>query len=205
MLHAMGQGTTEGDPQDTINLLPDQLVKIHDFTVPPQPSGHVLDLAGFFPGNMLDKIDAELLVASRDCGIEIYLLTVPSLKKDTLVPFTKEVCSVWTKGKFGAAIVFDDESGQVAIEQSDFVVKRFYEIELSKLLKDRMNPEKRPRLSRDGLVYATNSLRDSICVLKRRADDEDRRAHTKQVVLVAAALVLGCLVIFDLYRRKLAT
>lgn len=202
ILQASGQGTSAGNQGDTIDLLPDQLVKTYDFTVPPRPSGHVLDLAGFLQGNMLEKINAELAEASRDCGIEIYLLIVTSLKKDTLLPFTKEVCSAWTKGTFGAAIVFDDETGRVAIERSEVVAKRYYEFELSKLLKDRMNPEKRPRLSRDGLAYTTNSLRDAICVLKRRADDEDRRAHIKQVVLLVV-LICGSLVVFYLFRRKL--
>ena len=188
--------------QDVLNTLPIEPTTAYDFKIPPRPSGHILDTAHFLPQEMLQTLDDALSREARDHGVNIYLLTVPSVQKNTLEPFTQRVAEEWTRGLFGATIVFDDGTGRVAIQQSDQVAKRFYEFELSVLLKDTMSTSKRPRLSREALQHTTLNLKDSVYALKMRADREDRNSLRTRMgfgILGLLALVLGG---FEYFRRR---
>ena len=204
--HTFGQDDgLLADPKDTINLLPSQLAREYAFKILPRPPGHVLDNAHFLTPEILQRLDDALSQEAREHGVHIYLLTVASVQKNALQPFTKQVADTWTKGLFGATIVFDDGTGHVAIEQSDAVTKRFYEFELSQLLRDTMSSAKRPRLSREGLEHTTKGVKAALHELKMRADHEDRNSLLTRVALSIAGVVALLVGAFEYFRRRPAT
>ena len=199
------ENTSLSDPPEVLNTLPIELPKAYDFKIPPKPSGQILDTAHFLTQTMLENLEEALSREARDNDVHVFLLTVPSVQKNALDPFTQRVAAAWTKDLFGATIVFDDGSGHLAIQQSDQVTKRFYEFELSALLKDPMSSSKRPKLSRDALQHATLNLMNALHTLKMRANREDRRALWTRVVLGTLGLVAVGLGGFEYYRRSKIT
>lgn len=186
--------------QDDLDVLPIDRNANTDLPIPPRPQQPVLDNAHFLSAEMLRAMNDSLSADARDFGLHVYVLTVPSLPKKTLESFTQRVAAEWTKGLFGAVIVFDDGTGIVAIEKSEAVSKRFYEFEITALLKDSMRSDKRPRLSRDGLKHTTTSMSNALKELKLRADREDTESfYTKIGVAgfaIMAILTLGTLQYF---------
>ena len=183
-----------GDSLEILNALPIKLTKVFHFKIPPRPSGHVLDTAHFLTPEMLQSLEASLSREAKDYGVEIYLLTMPSVEKNTLEPFTQAVADEWTKGLFGATLVFDDGTGLVSIEQSAVVKKRFYEFELSRLLRDTASSAKRPKLSRAGLEHTTMAVKGALHEFKMRANREDRNALLTRVgvcVVGILAVIVG--------------
>ena len=187
---------------DKLNTLPVDSSKAYDFKIPSRPGGHVLDTAHFLTQETLKRLDDALSKEAHDHGVNVYLLTVPSVQKDTLNPFTQRVAEQWITGLFGATIVFDDETGRVAIQQSDLVTKRFYEFELSVLLKDTMNTSKRPRLSREGLEHTAVSVKTALHELKDRVDHEDRNSRLMRVGLGIVGLFAVLVGVFEYFRRR---
>ena len=200
---AIGEDVTSlADPKEVLNSLTIEIPKVFDFKIPPRPSGHVLDMARFITPETQQRLDDALAQEARDQGVDIYLLIVPSLQKNTLDPYTQRVAEVWMKGLFGAVIVFDDGTGRVAIQQSDVVSKRFYEFELSTLLRDAMNSAKRPRLSREGLEHTTLRTKAALHELKLRADREDRSSFFTRMGLAGVGLLAILLATFEYFRRR---
>ncbi len=180
--------------QDVLNTLPLETASEFKFQIPPRPDGHIIDTAHFLTQDMLQNLEGALSREARDHDVNIYLLIVPSVQKNALDPITKQVAEAWTKNLFGATVVFDDGTGHVAIQQSEQVSKRFYEFELSVLLKDPMSVSKRPRVSREALQHTTLNLKDALHTLKMRANREDRNSLLTQIalgVLGLLAVVLG--------------
>lgn len=197
--------TSLADRKDVLNTLPIELTTVFDFSIPPRPNGHVLDTAQFLTTEMKQRLEDELSTEARDYGVDIYLLTLPSVQKDTLEPFTRKVAKTWMKGVFGAAIVFDDGTGKVAIQQSDEAAKHFYEFELSLLLKETNNAAKRPRLSRDGLEHTTKSVKAALHELKMRANRDERKSR---LTMWSTAIVGGLAALIGMFgylRRGSAT
>ena len=182
---------SRGDSLEVLNAFPIELTKVFDFKIPPRPAGHVLDTAHFLTPETLQSLEASLSREAVDYGVEIYLLTVPTVAKNTLEPFTQAVTREWTKDLFGAVLVFDDRTGLVSIEQSDVVKKRFYEFELSRLLRETASSAKRPKLSRAGLEHTTLAVKGALHELKMRANREDRNTLLTRVGLC----VLGILAV----------
>ena len=200
---AIGEdGTSLANSKDILNIMPIELAPKFDFKIPSRPAGHVLDNAHFLTPEILQRLDDTLSQEAREHRVDVYLLTVPSLQKGALDPFTKQVGEAWTKGLFGATIVFDDETGHVAIEASDKLVSRFYEFELSALLRDSMSSKKRPRLSREGLEHTTNSVRTAVHELKMRANKEDHNSFLTQVGLAIVGIVAALVGTFEYFRRR---
>ena len=164
--------------------------------------GHVLDNAHFLTPEILQRLDGILFQEAREHDVNIYLLTIASVQKNGLAPFTKQVASHWTKGLFGATIVFDDGTGHVAIEPSEMVTKRFYEFELSLLLQDSMSATKRPRLSREGLEYTTKGVKAALHELKMRANQEDRNSLLTRVGLTTVGFVALIVGAFEYFKRR---
>ena len=193
--------TSLADPKTILNAMPLDGPALA-FKIPPRPPGHILDNAHFLTQEMLLRLESVLAQEARDNGVDIYLLTVPSVEKNTLEPFTDQVMKAWMNGLFGATIVFDDGTGRVAFGQSDVVTRRFYEYELSVLLRDSMSSGKRPRLSRDGLEHTTMSVKAALHELKLRANHQDRNSLLKRAGLALIALV-GLLVgALEYFRRR---
>ena len=103
--------------QDMLNSLPVDATAVYDFKIPPKPTGHVLDMAHFLAEEMIQSLDEELTKEAREHDVQVYLLIVPSVQKNALDPFTRQVADAWTKGFFGATIVFDDATGHVSIHR----------------------------------------------------------------------------------------
>ncbi len=197
--------TSLADRKDVLNTLPIELTTVFDFKIPPRPDGHVLDTAHFLTVETKQSLEDELSLEARNHGVNIYLLTVPSVQKNALEPFTQKVSQTWTKGLFGATLVFDDGTGKVAIQQSEDVAKRFYEFELSLLLKDTNNLTKRPKLSRDGLENTTKSVKTALHELKMRANREDRKSRLTMwgtAIIGAVAAFFG---VFGYLHRRSGT
>ena len=190
------------DPKNFLNVLPIELASMHDFKIPPRPVGHLLDSAHFLPPETQQRLDEMLAQEARENGVNVYLLTVPSIPKNSINPFTKRLAEAWTKDLFGAVIVFDDGTGRVCIEASEKVRSRFYEFELSALLLESMSPTKRPRLSRDGLEHTTTSVKAAIHELKMRANREDRNSLLTRVVLAVVGIVALLVGAFEYFRRR---
>ena len=176
--------------QELTNNLPFEKTERVDVLIPPRPMDHVLDNAHFLGSEARQSLVDLLAAHSREHGVNVFVLIVPSLPKNALETYTKQVTEIWTKDLFGGVVVFDDATGQVAIEKSEQVSKRFYEFELSVLLRDTMKPEKRPRLSRDGLVYTSKSIADALVKLKVRADDEDKQSFRRKAGLSIFLIIL---------------
>ena len=193
--------TSLADPKTILNAMPLDGPALA-FKIPPRPAGHILDNAHFLTQEMLLRLEGVLSQEARDNGVDIYLLTVPSVEKNTLEPFTEQVMKTWMNGLFGATIVFDDGTGRVSIGQSDVVTNRFYEYELSVLLRESMNSAKRPRLSRDGLEHTTMSVKAALHELKLRANHQDRNSLLMRAGLALIGLV-GLLVgALEYFRRR---
>ena len=199
---AMGEDISLSDSKDILNLMPIELTRVFEFKIPPRPTSHVLDTASFLTPELLHSLEDTLSKESREHGVDIYLLTVPSVQKKALEPFTQQVAETWMKGLFGATIVFDDGTGQVAIQQSEVVTKRFYEFELTALVRDTMSTTKRPRLSREGLEHTTLSMKTALHELKSRANREDRNSLLTRVGLTIVTLVSVLLGAFEYYRVR---
>ena len=151
---------------------------------------------------IVQGLEDTLSQEARDHKVNVYVLTVPSLPKNALSPFAKEVAAAWIKGRFGAVIVFDDGTGKVAIETSDVVSGRFYEFELTALLKSSMTFSKRPRHSRDGLQHTTKSVQSALHELKMRANREDRSSFLMRLGLSFVGLIALALGAFEYFRRR---
>ena len=194
--------TSLADSKDLLNTMPIELTKVFDFKIPPRPDGYVLDMAHFLTPEMKQSLDDILAQEARDHGVSVYLLTMPTLQKDTLDPYTQKVTEAWMKGLFGATLVFDDGTGRVAIQQSEEVTKRFYEFELSQLLRETNSAAKRPRLSRAGLDYTVRNVQAALHELKMRANRADRKAHLTQLGLAAVGLLAILLVVGQYFWRR---
>ena len=199
---AAQEGVSLSNSPDVLNAMPIQPASGFNFKIPEKPPGHILDTAHFLQPEMLQRLDSALLQESQAHGVDVYLLTVPSVKKDTFDPFTRRVADAWTKDCFGAVIVFDDGTGNVAIQPSEKVAKRFYEFELSALLKDTMSTKKRPRLSRDGLEHTAMSVRDALHELKMRANREERNSLITQAGLAVVVLLAALSGAFAYFRQR---
>lgn len=196
------QSPASVSPDGRIDLLPGQLSKEYKFDIPKRPEGRILDLAHFLPEDVRKRLDEELQQESRTNGADVYVLVVPSLAKDTLAPFTKQVSDAWMKDLFGAVIVFDDATGVLSIEESEKLTKNFYEFELARLLHDSMAPSKRPRLSRAGLEHTIVAVKDAVRELKGRADKAEHNSRNTQLglgIVALAALLIGA---FAFLRRR---
>ena len=178
---AHGQSTL-----DTLVL--DQDAKTN-LPVPPRPSDFVLDSARFLGEETRRNLIESLSKEAKDHGVSVYLLTVPSLPKNGIGPFTKRVAEEWTKDLFGAVVVFDDGTGLVSIERSELVSKRFYEFEFAAILRESMRLGKRPRLSRDGLFHTMKSVSAALSELKLRANKEDRDSLYTKIAAGSLALL----------------
>lgn len=187
---------------DVLNTLPVDTASEFKFIIPPRPAGHILDSAHFLTEEIFNRLNTTLEKESKDAGVDVLLLVVPSLQKNSLDPFTQKVSEVWTSGLFGAVVVFDDGTGRVSIQQSENVTKRFYEFELSVLLKDSMGSKKRPRPSREGLEHTTLSTMSALHELKMRAETNDRDSKKKRVILATVGIIAVLLGIFEYSRRK---
>lgn len=194
--------TSMADSKDLLSSLPIELTTGVNFKIPPRPGGHVLDTAHFLSSELLQKLDDALSQESRESGVDIYLLTVPSVQKNTLDPFTRRVSESWTKGLFGATLVFDDGTGRVAIERSDEVAKRFYEFELSQLLKETNSSAKRPKLSREGLEYTAIGVKNALHELKMRANREDRNSRLTRWAFAIVGLLAVFVGMIEYARRR---
>ena len=199
---AMGEDISLSDSKDILNVMPIELTRVFEFKIPPRPTGHVLDTASFLTPELLRSLEDTLSKESREHGVDIYLLTVPSFQKKALEPFTQQVAETWMKGLFGATIVFDDGTGQVAIQQSKVVTKRFYEFELTALVRDTMSTTKRPRLSREGLEHTTLSMKTALHELKSRANREDRNSFLTRMGLAAVGLLAVLMGMLEYFRRR---
>ena len=197
--------TTLADSKDLLNTLPIELPKVFNFKIPSRPAGHVLDTANFLPAAMKQSIEDALSQEARDYGVYIYLLTVPSVEKNTLDPFTQQVTQAWMKDLFGATLVFDDGNGRVAIQQSDEVTKRFYEFELSQLLRETNSATKRPRLSRAGLDYTVGNVKSALHDLKIRANLADHKTRMTQLGLAILGLLAVLIGTWEYSRRRQGT
>ena len=124
------EGPSLSDPKDVLSVLPTQSAAGFNFKIPPKPSGRVLDTAHFLGSEMLQRIEEILSKEVSANGVEVFLLTIPSVQKGALNAFTQKVAEAWTKDVFGAVIVFDDGTGNVAVQASEKVTNRFYEFEL---------------------------------------------------------------------------
>lgn len=173
-----------------------------DFKIPPKPQGHVLDSAHFLQPEIVQRLESALMQDSDGHRVDVYILTVPSIQKGAFEAFTRQVAVEWMKGLFGAVVVFDDGTGNVAVQPTEMVTKRFYEFELSALMKDTMSSKKRPRLSRDGLEHTAMSVKEALHELKMRADKEDRKSLVTQVVLGIVVLLAAVLGAFAYVRNR---
>ena len=70
---------------------------------------------------MLQRIEEALSKEASVNGVEVFLLTIPSVQKGAFNAFTQQVADAWTKDVFGAVIVFDYGTGNVAVEASENV------------------------------------------------------------------------------------
>lgn len=190
------------DPNDLLNAMPNQSTSGFDFKIPPQPSGHILDTAHFLQPESLKRLESNLGAEAQAHGVDVYLLTIPSIQKGAFDAFTRQVTEVWTKDRFGAVIVFDDGTGLVSIQQSEQVTKRFYEFELSLLLKDAMTTEKRPRLSRAGLEHTTVAVKTALHELKTRANQEERKSLITRLSLGIFGFLAVLLGAMEYFRRR---
>ena len=191
--------------QEVLNTLPIESTLSPDIPIPPRPSEPVLDNAHFLGSEALKNLNDTLSAAARDHGVHVFVLIVPSLPKNNLAPFTKRVTQEWTKGLFGAVLVFDDGTGVLAIEKSEEFSKRFYEFELTTLIKEGTKVGKRPRLSREGLQYTARTVADSLRDLKARADREDRNALYTRMGVALFLIVTIALLAIPYFRRPPAT
>lgn len=185
-----------------LDVRPSELSETFEFKIPKRPDGHVLDSAHFLTADLEKSLEEVLSKEARDHGVFVYLLTVPSVQKNSLEPFTRQVANEWTKELFGGVVVFDDGTGRVAIQQSEMVASRFYEFELASLLKETMKTGKRPKLSRAGLEHTVLNFKNALGVLKGRADREDRGSFITRLGLTivgVAAVLLGA---FEYFRRR---
>jgi hypothetical protein len=187
------------DSKEAFNTQPMANTEALRLEIPARPAGHVLDTANFLGPELLQRLEAALSEEARTADVHIYLLTVPSMPKNSLDAFGKRVAETWTNGLFGGVIVFDDGTGQVAIEPSGEVLKRFHEFELALLMESNMDLKHRPKHSRDGLEHTAGSLRTALHELKMRANRQDRSSLSKRIGLAAfglIALLVGTLVYF---------
>ena len=196
------ESTSIADSKDMLNASPVELIKSVNFKIPPRPTGQVLDTALFLTPEMKQSLETALSQEARENGIYIYVLTVPSLEKNTIDPFTSQIAEAWTKGLFGAVIVFDDGTGLVSIQLSDIVGNRFYDFEISNLLRDSMNLKKRPRLSRAGLEYTAISVKNVLHELKTRADQKDHGSLWRKAGLGIVGLIGVLLGMFEYFRHR---
>ena len=88
------------------------------------------------------------------------------------------------------------------MQPSAELTKRFYEFELSSLLKSRLTAGERPRLSRDALELSTMSLLSSLHELKMRANREDRSSRRTRIGLAVVGLLGATVGGFALFRRR---
>lgn len=187
---------------DVINAMPLEVAKPLKFPIPPRPPGHILDNANFIQPEMRQRLDEAFDNEAATSGAHVFLFTVPSVPRGTFEEITRRVAESWTKGLFGAVMVFDDGSGQLAVQPSTELTKRFYEFELSSLLTEELRTGERPRLSRDALELSAKSLLASLHELKMRANHEDRSSSRTRVGLAIVGL-LGLVVGgFALFRRR---
>jgi uncharacterized membrane protein YgcG len=197
-----GQDRRQTVTGDVLETLPIELPKVFDFKIPPRPAGHILDTANFLTPEVLKRLDDELSQEAKAHGVSIYVLTVPSVPKNGFDAFTEKMSEAWMGGLFGAMIVFDDGTGQVSVQPSDEVTKRFYDFELSVLLRDPMSVKNRPKRSREGLEHTTLTLKTALHELKLRADRDDRNSLLTKfgvTILCLLAVLWGA---FEYYRRR---
>lgn len=173
-----------------------------DLAIPERPAGHLLDSAKFLSPEIRERVDKVLSDEARNFAVDVYLLTVPSLKKNTLDPFTQLVAASWTKDQFGAVVVFDDGAGLVSIEASEAVKGRFPEYELSSLLREAMSDKKLPKRSLEGLEHTTMAVTAVLHDLKARVNREARNARITQLALAILVLFGLAVGVFEYYRRR---
>ena len=200
---AFGEDITSlADPKNILDVRPIELSQTFKFKIPARPAGHVLDTAHFLTADLEKSLEEALSKGARDHGVYVYVLTVPAVQKNSLEPFTQQVANDWTKDLFGGVVVFDDETGRVAIQQSAVVANRFYEFELAALLKETMKAQKRPKLSRAGLEHTVLSLKNALEALKMRADREDGDPFFMRLGLAIVGVVAVLLGAVEYVRRR---
>jgi uncharacterized membrane protein YgcG len=199
---SLGQERRQTVTGDVLKTLPIELPKVFDFKIPPRPAGHILDTANFLTPEVLKRLDDELSQEAKAHGVNIYVLIVPSVPKNGFDAFTEKMSEAWMGGLFGAMIVFDDGTGQVAIQPTNEVTKRFYDFELSMLLRDPMSTKNRPKHSREGLEHTALTLKTALHELKLRVDRDDRNSLLTKcgvTILCFLAVLWGA---FEYYRRR---
>lgn len=181
--------TSLRDSKDVISLTPLEENQSAGLKVPDRPKGHVSDTTHFLSEEAFRTLEATLEEVAKTRNVHVYALIVSSIPKGSTTAFTKQVADDWMRNQFGAIVIFNDETGQVSIRQSEEVAARFYDFELSSLLQESMSTKKRPRASREGFVYTVLRVKDSICLLKDRAELQERKSGRMKFYLGGACLV----------------
>jgi uncharacterized membrane protein YgcG len=174
----------------------------------PRPQNHVLDQAHVLLPEVVASLNAEFTKASRDDSIDIYLLTLPSVKAPAvnraakLEEIADKYTAAWIQGT-GALILFDDESGLVSVAFSSQAIQVYSDYALSNQLRSPLQAAQASGLTREKLVRTSRAVLGVMGKLKQQTIIKTSEEHPT-IKFIGAFLLLLALVLvihFSLNRR----
>jgi uncharacterized protein len=111
----------------------------------PYLSGRVVDEAGMIPPDVAQRIETELEALERDTGIQVAVLTVPSLEGEVLEDYSLRVAETWALGRQGeddgALLLVARDDRKMRIEVGYGLEGRLTDLQSGRILDDVMRPK----------------------------------------------------------------
>jgi hypothetical protein len=158
-----------------------------EMPLPPKPAGHLLDQAEVFTPEQRARISAALTKASREDGVEVYVLTLHAVPKGQLQYLGADVTRAWTANAVGGTLVFEDQFGNVSVGTSDEADRRFTTLVINMVMREPLMMGRKKGISPEKLEHAAYSV---VASLKSLVDKERNERHGKWITNTVMAIVV---------------
>ena len=157
--------------------------------LPRRPASYLRDEAHVFQPEMAHRLIESLRTCAREHDVHIYVLTLPTVKvmpshiREKLEEFRAAAEQTWLKGRVGAVVVFDDESGWASMGVSADAQSLFSTVAIHLVFDDPQFDPTDKRLTPAKLEASALTLASHFTALKIKLDDEASRQRTRHIVI----------------------
>jgi len=173
-----------------------------EILVPPRPESHVSDQAKVLSAEQVERLSAALQKASREDGIEVYVVTMAAVPKGQLPEIGDAITRQWTANSVGGTLLFEDQFGNVTVGTSEETDRRFTSLMINMVLREPLMVGRKKGISPDKLERAAYSVVASLKSLVDRERREQRGKWMANFLMALVALFAGTIIGLASWNRR---
>jgi len=173
-----------------------------EIQVPPRPESHVSDQAKVLSAEQVERLSAALQKASREDGIEVYVVTMAAVPKGQLPEIGDAITRQWTANSVGGTLLFEDQFGNVTVGTSEETDRRFTSLMINMVLREPLMVGRKKGISPDKLERAAYSVVASLKSLVDRERREQRGKWMANFLMALVALFAGTIIGLASWNRR---